>query len=135
MLNVLSNAECAQVACDDIRTRFCFSSRTDTCAVNCLRVDNGVPEQCRSFPATAALLTCARYTPDAVDGIDNVVWLADSSLLDPIMEVGAQRAHVHNCYVLLLCGVASICNVWSSACARSCPCWGAQQGPAKHFVE
>ena len=34
------------------------------------------------------LIRCASamgYTPDAVDGIDNVVWLADSSLLDPIV--------------------------------------------------
>lgn len=35
------------------------------------------------------LIACAStmgYTPDAVDGIDNVVWLADASLLDPITE-------------------------------------------------
>ena len=78
---------------------FCFNSRTDTYAVDCLRVDNGVHTRTmlqlsrHSFPATPASLTCARYTPDAVDGIDNVVWLADSSLLDPIVEVGAQRVH------------------------------------------
>jgi hypothetical protein len=37
----------------------------------------------------AQLIACASemgYTPDAVDGIDNVVWLADASLLNPIHE-------------------------------------------------
>jgi hypothetical protein len=45
MLNVLSNAECAQVACTDMRTEFGFNSGTDACAVDCLRIDNGVLEQ------------------------------------------------------------------------------------------
>jgi hypothetical protein len=42
-----------------------------------------------SHAECAQLIACAStmgYTPDAVDGIDNVVWLADASLLQPITE-------------------------------------------------
>eukprot|EP01032_Pedospumella_encystans_P005830 gene5830-6963_t len=39
------------------------------------------PVECAQFIVAAERLG---YTPDAVDGIDNVVWLADESLLGPI---------------------------------------------------
>jgi len=41
------------------------------------------PLECAQFIVAAERLG---YTPDAVDGIDNVVWLADDSLLGPIYE-------------------------------------------------
>ena len=41
------------------------------------------PLECKQFIVAAERLG---YTPDAVDGIDNVVWLADDSLLNPIYE-------------------------------------------------
>lgn len=63
--------------------------KSDIWAVDCLRIRNGV----RSIPIITTVsfyrsrCLARRYTPDAVDGIDNVVWLADSSLLDPITDV------------------------------------------------
>ena len=65
----------------------------DIWAADCLRIGNGVRFIFIFTPPCSYILCCVacRYTPDAVDGIDNVVWLADSSLLDPIVEVGAQR--------------------------------------------
>jgi hypothetical protein len=67
---------------------------SDLCAVDCLRLGDGV----HYLPCKEGLLCfdcrSCRYTPDAVDGIDNVVWLADSSLLDPISQVSATaRSH------------------------------------------
>lgn len=41
------------------------------------------PLECAQFIVAAERLG---YTPDAVDGIDNVVWLADDALLSPIYE-------------------------------------------------
>jgi hypothetical protein len=68
---------------------------SDLCAVDCLRLGDGV-----HYPYCKECLLCfdcrsCRYTPDAVDGIDNVVWLADSSLLEPISQVSA-TALSHN---------------------------------------
>ncbi len=40
------------------------------------------PAECSQLIACASAMG---YTPDAVDGIDNVVWLADASLLEPLV--------------------------------------------------
>lgn len=41
------------------------------------------PHECSQFISAAEALG---YSPDAVDGIDNIVWLADSSLVDTLFQ-------------------------------------------------
>ena len=70
-----------------------------------LMTDILTPSECHQFIAAAEAIG---YAPDAVDGIDNVVWLADDSLVDTIFDRCKKLLPQH----LNSCALAGINRRW-----------------------